>query len=63
MALTTTQRGIRRGKEYVQNRRQEDVKRETIDAEYKPRDWRVWSRTPEAQSKPESERIRWGTKK
>src|SRR2546423_15600116 len=55
--------GTKRGIERVQNWKRDDVKNETIDAEYKVSDWRVYSRTPEPETKSKTEKVSWGTKK
>src|SRR6202521_3035099 len=39
--------GAQRGIEHFQNRNKADVRNETIDAEYKLREWRTWSAKPE----------------
>jgi hypothetical protein len=56
-------RGARRGIERVKQRNQEDVKNETIDGEYKLREWRVWSAQSDKAEQPKTERVSWGSKK
>ena len=54
--------GAKRGLEQIQNRNTQDVKNETIDADYKLRDWRVWSSKPEPRAPDKSGNISWGKK-
>lgn len=54
--------GTKRGIERVQNWQRDDVKNETIDADYRVSDWRVYSKSePEKQAK--TDRVTWGPKK
>lgn len=55
--------GTKRGIERVQNRNREDVKNETIDADYNLREWRVWSKQADADTAAKTERVTWGSKK
>ena len=54
--------GTKRGIERVQNWQREDVKHETIDAEYRVSDWRVYSKS-EPETKAKTDRVTWGPKK
>lgn len=55
--------GAKRGIARVQNRKRDDVKNETIDADYTLREWRVWSVKPEQDAQEKTERVNWGPKK
>lgn len=53
--------GVERGVESIQNRNTQDVKNETVDGEYKLREWRVWS----AKSEPTHDKtggVSWSKK-
>lgn len=55
--------GTKRGIEKVQKRHQEDVKNDTIDADYKVSEWRVWSARTDKEKTAKTERVEWGGKK
>lgn len=46
-----------------QERKAADVKSETIDGEYKLREWRVWSKGSDKTEQTKTERVHWGSKK
>lgn len=56
-------RGAEGGLERIQQRGKQDVKNETIDADYRLRDWRVWSAPSEKTEQAKPHRVNWGSKK
>lgn len=71
-------RGAQRGVAHVRERNSEDVKNETIDGEYRVtedstpvlpeepvrlREWRVYTKAPDAAKAQAPERLSWGKKK
>lgn len=58
LARTSAKRSL----EQIQNRNTQDVKNETIDADYKLREWRVWGAKPEPPSPDKNGDMRWGKK-
>lgn len=55
--------GTKRGIERVQNRNKEDIKGETIDADYRLREWRVRGDKVEPEKTVKTEKVSWGPKK
>lgn len=56
-------RGAESGIERVQQRNKQNVKNETIDADYKLREWRVWSAPSDKTEQAKTNRVNWGSKK